>query len=127
MPRHINPATHAAPASNYSQGVVHKAGAERLVISGQVGVLKDGTAVKGMAAQCKQACTNFLSVLADAGFLPSDVVKVTVFVTQPALKEFRTSREEALKGHAPAATYVEIKGLASPDYLVEIEGEAVRG
>lgn len=126
MLRKINPATHAAPASNYSQGIVHKAGGERLVISGQVGVLKDGTAVKGMDAQCKQAWANFLSVLSEAGFKPSDVVKVTVYMTEPGLMAFRKSREEALKGHAPAATYVEVKGLASPDYLVEIEGEAVR-
>lgn len=127
MKRLINPATHAAPASNYSQGVVHTATAQRLVISGQVGVLKDGTTVRGMEAQCKQAWANFLSVLTDAGFAPADVVKVTCYVTEPGLAAFRKSREAALKGHAPAATYVEVKGLASPDYLVEIEGEAIKG
>lgn len=127
MLRQINPATHPKPASNYCQGIVHKAGAERLVISGQVGVTKDGATAKGMEAQCKQAWANFLSVLSDAGFKPADVVKVTVYMTEPGLSAFRKSREEALAGHAPAATYVEVKGLASPEYMVEIEGEAVKG
>ena len=127
MLRQINPADFPKPASNYAQGIVHKAGAERLVISGQVGVTADGTTVAGLDGQMRQAWANFLAVLASAGFAPADVVKVTVFVTKPALQEFRRAREAALPGHAPAATYVQIAGLASPDYLVEIEGEAVRG
>ena len=124
--RKVNPASFPKPASNYSQGIVHKAGAERLMISGQVGVRGDGTAVKGVEAQMTQAWDNFLAVLKDAGFAPADVIKVTVYVTQPALAEFRRGREKALAGNAPAATYVQVAGLASPDYLVEIEGEAVK-
>lgn len=124
--RQINPATFPKPASNYSHGIVHTAGAERLVISGQVGVRSDGTAVKGLEAQMALAWDNFLTVLRDAGFEPRHVVKATVYVTQPALREFRRGREKALAGFAPAATYVQVAGLASPDYLVEIEGEAVK-
>jgi enamine deaminase RidA (YjgF/YER057c/UK114 family) len=30
-----------------------------------------------------------------------------------------------LEGHAPAATYLVVAGLASPEMLVEIEAEAV--
>lgn len=30
-----------------------------------------------------------------------------------------------LEGHAPAATYVVVSELATPELLVEIEGEAV--
>jgi len=30
-----------------------------------------------------------------------------------------------LEGHAPAATYVVISELATPDFLVEIEAEAI--
>lgn len=127
MLRQINPADFPKPASNYSQGIVHKAGAERLVISGQVGVRPDGSTAAGIHAQMLQAWSNFLAVLTTAGFATSDVVKVTVYVTQPALKEFRQAREAAIPGHAPAATYVQVAGLASPDYLVEIEGEAVKG
>ena len=127
MVRKINPETFPKPASNYSQGIVHKAAAERLIVSGQVGVRPDGSTVLGVDGQMGQAWANFLAVLSSAGFAPADVVKVTVYVTVPALAEFRRGREKALAGNAPAATYVQVAGLASPDYLVEIEGEAVKG
>lgn len=126
MHRKINPADFPKPASNYSQGIAHTAGAERLVLSGQVGVRPDGSTVPGVEGQLKQAFANFLAVLKEAGFSTTDVVKVTVYVTQPALTEFRRAREAALGPHAPAATYVQVAALADPGYLVEIEGEAVK-
>ncbi len=126
MVKRINPPEFPKPASNYSHGIVHAAGAERLILSGQVGVTGDGKPVAGVEAQMRQAWANFLTVLKAAGFTPADVVKVTVYVTQPALMEFRREREKALAGNAPAATYVQVAGLADPAYLVEIEGEAVK-
>lgn len=126
MLRKINPSDFLKPASNYSQAIAHKASAERLVISGQVGVRPDGSTVAGLEGQLEQTWVNFLAVLNSAGFAPIDVTKVTIFCTRPALMEFRKSRETALGAHAPAATYVQVAGLASPDYLVEIEGEAVK-
>ncbi len=126
MHREINPSNFPAPQSNYSQGVVHDAVAQRLVISGQVGVRSDGSIADGLDAQMKQTWDNFLAVLEAAGFAPADVVKVTLFTTVPALQEFRRGRETALAGCAPAATYVQVAGLADPGFIVEIEGEAVK-
>lgn len=126
MKRAINPKHFPAPASNYSQGVVHSAAAERLVISGQVGVRPDGGVADGLEEQMQQTWDNFLAVLESAGFTAGDVIKVTIFATVPALAEFRQGRERALAGHAPAATYVEVAGLADARFLVEIEGEAVK-
>ena len=126
MHREINPSSFPEPQSNYSQGVVHAAATERLVISGQVGVRGDGSIADGLDAQMKQTWDNFLAVLEAAGFDKADVVKVTLFTAVPALQEFRRGREEALAGHAPAATYVQVAGLADPDFMVEIEGEAVK-
>ncbi|MGI9476368.1 MAG: RidA family protein [Hyphomicrobiaceae bacterium] len=126
MHREINPSDFPAPQSNYSQGVVHNGASERLVISGQVGVRSDGSIAEGLEAQMQQTWDNFLAVLKTAGFDTADVVKVTLFTTVPALQEFRRGREKALAGHAPAATYVQVAGLADPDFLVEIEGEAVK-
>ena len=126
MHREINPSDFPAPQSNYSQGVVHDAVAQRLVISGQVGVRSDGSIADGLEAQMQQTWDNFLAVLDAAGFTPADVVKVTLFTTVPALQEFRRGREKALAGCAPAATYVQVAGLADPNFIVEIEGEAVK-
>ena len=126
MHREINPPNFPEPQSNYCQGVVHNAASQRLVISGQVGVRSDGSIAEGLEAQMQQTWDNFLTVLSTAGFDKADVVKVTLFTTVPALQEFRRGREKALSGHAPAATYVQVVGLADPDFLVEIEGEAVK-
>jgi enamine deaminase RidA (YjgF/YER057c/UK114 family) len=66
-------------------------------------------------------------VLQAAGMEVTDLVKVTIFVTVPnAIAVSRRIREQKLKGHAPAATFLQVAGLARPDFLAEIEGEAVR-
>jgi len=59
-------------------------------------------------------------------FWQRDLVKYTVFVTRPDVTAiYREMRDRMLEGHAPPATYVVVAGLASPELLVEIEGEAV--
>ena len=58
----------------------------------------------------------------------TDLVKVTVFVTsRDVTAAYRAIRDEVMAGHAPTMTYLVVAGLAAPDMLVEIEGEAVRG
>ena len=127
MPRFFNPAAVAAPASNYSHGVEHAAGARRLLVSGQVGVRPDGSLADGFEAQAAVAFDNLLAVVAEAGMAASDLVKITAFATEPGqVAAFRTVRDRKLGGHAPAATFLEVAGLARPDYLVEIEAEAVK-
>ena len=123
----INPDTIAKPASNYAQGVVHAAGAERLVISGQIGVRLDGTIEAGMEAQMDRAWSNLMAVVVGAGFQRTDIVKVTIFVTEAGRTAlYRQLRDKYMAGHTCAATYLQVAGLASPDFLVEIEAEAVR-
>ncbi len=125
--RLINPDQIAKPASNYAQGVLHGAGAERLVVSGQVGVRPDGTVEQGLEAQMERAWNNLFGVLDGAGFEKRHLVKVTIFVTVPdAVATSRAVRDRMLEGHVCASTYLQIAGLASLDFLVEIEAEAVK-
>jgi enamine deaminase RidA (YjgF/YER057c/UK114 family) len=125
--RRIDPPDIVKPASNYAQGIAHPLGAERLVISGQIGVAPDGTIETGMERQMERAWSNLFAVLSAAGFRKTDIVKITVFVTRPdAVATYRTIRDRVLEGHAAAATYLQVAGLAHPDLLVEIEAEAVR-
>jgi|SRR5919112_1388711 enamine deaminase RidA (YjgF/YER057c/UK114 family) len=127
MPRFLNPATIAAPSSQYSHGVEHGRQGRRLVIAGQVGLKPDGTVADGIEAQLAQCWDNLIEVLRAAGMEVTDLVKVTIFVTVPnAIALSRRVREQKLDGHAPAATFVQVAGLARPDFLAEIEGEAVR-
>jgi 2-iminobutanoate/2-iminopropanoate deaminase len=127
MPRFFNPPTVIAPASRYSQAAEHGTGGRRLVISGQLGIRPDGSLAEGLEAQMEVAWDNLIAILHHAGMSVNDLVKATVFVTVPgSVGPYREVRDRKLSGHAPACTYLEIAGLARPEFLAEIEGEAVK-
>ena len=127
MPRFLNPPTVPAPASRYSQAVALGVPFKRLIISGQIGVRADGQLAVGLEHQLEQAFDNILALLEAAELSVSDIVKLTTYVTVPgSVKIARAVRERKLDRHAPASTYLEVAGLATPDLLCEIEAEAVR-
>jgi enamine deaminase RidA (YjgF/YER057c/UK114 family) len=127
MMKLFNPDATARPASNYSHGALIPAGAERLMIAGQVGIAPDGRLEEGFEAQSRRAWSNLFAVLESAGMKKTDLVKVVVYVTQPDVTAaYRVIRDEVMEGHAPPMTYLVIAGLAASGMLVEIEGEAVR-
>jgi 2-iminobutanoate/2-iminopropanoate deaminase len=126
MPRFFNPSRIAQPASRYSQGVVHSARARRLIISGQVGIRPDGTIAETLEEQMEVAWDNLVEVLREGGMTVADLVKIVTFVTVPgSVGLARKVRQSRLGQHAPASTYLEVAGLASPQFLFEVEGEAV--
>jgi len=126
LQRH-KPQTVAPPFSRYSHGVEAPAGARWLYVSGQVGVGPDGKLVDGAEAQIEQAWRNVLSVLEAAGMGPRDLVKVTTFLIERAhLPIARAVRDRMLGDAEPASTLLFVSGLASPDWLVEIEAIAAR-
>lgn len=128
MPKQYNPSTVAPPFSRYSHGVEAPGGARWLYISGQVGVTPDGKVADGAEAQIEQAWRNVLNVLEAAGMGPRDLVKVTTFLINRAdLPTARTVRDRMLQGVAPASTLLFVAGLASPEWLVEIEAVAAAG
>ena len=125
MLKQYNPQTVAPPFSRYSHGVEAPAGARWLHISGKVGVTREGKMLDGTEAQVEQAWRNVLSVLEEAGMGPRDLVKVTTFLINRAdLPMARTVRERMLHGAEPASTLLFVAGLASPEWLVEIEAIA---
>jgi enamine deaminase RidA (YjgF/YER057c/UK114 family) len=122
----LNPPDIVKPASNYAQGVLYGPGA-RLVVSGQVGVAPDGALETGMAAQMERAWSNVFGVLRAADFDKRQLVKCTIYVTEPGQTAlYREVRDRMLGGHICAMTYLQVSGLAAPGFLVEIEAEAVR-
>ena len=57
---------------------------------------------------------------------PQDLVKITVYVTDPRYREaVGEVRRRYIGDTLPASTLVVVAGLASPDYMLEIEGIAV--
>ena len=126
MIQRLNPDTVPKPASAYVQAVVHSASARRLVISGQIGMTAEGKLLDGMEAQLRQCWVNLFAVMKAAGFEKRHLVKSVIYVTKPGqIALSRRLRDEAMDGHLSASTYLEIAGLAAPELLCEIEGEAV--
>lgn len=121
----LNPS--AAPTSMplYSQGIAVQ-DAQRLVfVSGQVGTTADGTTPDGIDAQGAQAVANLTAVLAEAGLTMADVLKLTIYLTDPAdIEPFMGAAAGTFPSPPPAATMLLVGGLASPDLRVEIEAVA---
>ncbi len=123
----LNPETVVKPASSYVQAVVHAAAAERIVVSGQLGLNPDGSLAGDLEAQMRQAWRNVFAVLDAGGFARTDLIRATIYVTQPGqVALYRRIRDEMLDGHLCANTYLEISALAAPEFQVEIEAEAIR-
>jgi enamine deaminase RidA (YjgF/YER057c/UK114 family) len=76
-------------------------------------------------AQAKVIFTKILHLLEAAGGTMSDVVKVTIFVTDITQREkVWQARREFFTGNFPASTLVQAAALANPSLKVEIEAVA---
>lgn len=110
----------------YSHVVVVE-GRRTIFISGQVPRDRHGNAVgKGdMRAQLRQVGENIKAGLEAAGATLSDVVKITTYVTD--IEEFFKHVDVRMEYFAalPASTTVEVRKLAHPDFMVEVEAIAI--
>jgi reactive intermediate/imine deaminase len=113
------------PVSHYCHAV--RAG-DRVWISGTVGIREDGTVPESAAEQAEVVLANLDAVLRAAGGQASDIVKVTVFLTDiDDRPRINPARERYFGEHRPASTLVEVSRLVLPELKVEIEAEAVIG
>lgn len=127
MLKRFNATSVVTPASKYVQAVVHTALAERIVVSGQLGLRPDGALEQGLEAQMRRAWGNVFATMLEAGFEKKHLVKATVYVTQPGqVGLYRKVRDEVMDGLMCANTYIQVAGLAAPEFHVEIEAEAVK-
>src|SRR3546814_16750240 len=81
MRKEHTPSTVAPPFSRYSHGVEVDA-ARWLLISGQVGVDREGRLAEGAAAQLDQAWRHILALLEDAGMDAGNLVQNTAYLTR---------------------------------------------
>ena len=114
----------AEPISHYTDGV--RAG-DLLFVSGCVPVDGDGKLVAGdVVAQTRQVFANIGAVLEAAGARFEDVVKVTVFLVDVDDRQaVNTVRREVFGTARPASTLVEVRRLAIPGALIEVEAVAL--
>jgi 2-iminobutanoate/2-iminopropanoate deaminase len=121
-----NPRGVHAPAPSYHHAALVTAPARRLVISGQIGLKPDGSLADDGEAQIDQALANLATILSAHGMGVRNIVKMTVFLTDPEMiPALRAKRAAMMQGHAPASTLLVVAGLAAPEFKVEIEAEAV--
>jgi 2-iminobutanoate/2-iminopropanoate deaminase len=115
----------AEPISHFTHAV--RAG-DLLFVSGIVGVDGAGRLVGGgdVVEQARQVFRNMGDVLAAAGCDFTDVVKVTVFLTDVGDRpRINPVRQEVFGEARPASTLVEVSRLAVEGAKVEIECVAV--
>jgi enamine deaminase RidA (YjgF/YER057c/UK114 family) len=124
----INPAGLARP-SGFSHAV--SATGRMVFLAGQIGMDRDGQlAGGGVVPQFEQALGNLLTALAAAGGQPSDLVSLTIYLTD--VEEYQAHGKEIgaawrrLAGTGyPAMAGVGVTRLWLPEALVEIQGIAV--
>jgi len=128
----INPPTLVKP-TGYAHGVV-TTGGRLLFLAGQPGLDANGNVVSpgDIVAQCAQAYANLKAVVDAAGGAMTNVVKLTIYVTDKAayknnLKSIGAAYRNVFGKHYPAMTLVQVKSLFDNDALIEIDGFAVIG
>lgn len=118
-----------APPKGYTNGVLARGAT--LFVAGQVGWnAKEEFETDDLGAQFTQALDNVLAVIRAAGGAPTDLAKMTVYVTD--LAEYRAARpaigqawRARLGKHFPAMALVRVAGLLEDGAKVELEAIAM--
>lgn len=123
----ISPDTIAKPAASYSH-VVTAEGAKKLVFcAGQVGVTPAGSVLPpdDFEAQAKMVMQNLQNALAAGGATLADVTKVTIYIVDPNdVPKARGVLQQYFGANPPGSTLCILRGLAHPNFLIEIEAIA---
>ena len=126
---HINPSGLARP-SGFSHAVSAPAG-RMVFLAGQIGMNRDSELAEGgVVPQFEQALGNLLTALAAAGGQPSDLVSLTIYLTdvedyQAHGKEIGAVWRRLAGTEYPAMAGVGVARLWLPAAQVEIQGVAV--
>lgn len=99
-----------------------------IAVSGTVAVGEDGRAVApgDVYAQALYALRKIEKALVELGSGLRDVVRTRTFLTDLSrFEDFARAHREVFSGIDPAATAVEVSALVAPDFVVEIEADAI--
>ncbi|HZH26905.1 MAG TPA: RidA family protein [Azospirillaceae bacterium] len=124
----LQPPDWKAP-KGYSNGIAARG--RFVVLGGQIGWNADQVfETDDFVAQVRQALTNIVAVLAEAGAEPRHIVRLTWYVTD--IEAYRTRLREVgevyravIGRHFPTMTLVAVSALVEPRAKVEIEATAV--
>lgn len=112
----------------FSQAVVVPS-RRRVVLSGKVGVdAAENTVGTDISTQLMVALNNIETILAEIGADLSHVVILRIYIVDLAKNDQQRITEALLKRfpvNPPATSWVIVSGLSEPEWLVELEAEAV--
>lgn len=102
---------------------------ERIIVAGTGPIENDGTTTPGGAAeQAARCCELIVRVVEQLGGTAADVVCTRMFLTDIDQQDaVGAVHARYFGGASPAATMVGVASLCRPEWLVEIEAEAVIG
>ena len=117
-----------AQARAYSQAVITEGG-KTIWLAGQVGADSSGKSLTGdFDGQVREVFSRLGKTLEEAGGTLSDMVTMTVFITDARYGDrFTQLRKEIFGDNFPASALITVAGLARPEMLVEVQGIAVIG
>ena len=126
----VNPESLGAP-KGWSHGVLAPHDGRLLFVAGMAGWSAEQPGEPpGFVPQFARALDQVLTVVRSAGGEPTDVARMTVYVTdlgeyRAQLRALGEAWRERFGKHYPAMALLEVKGLADRGALVEIEATAV--
>ncbi len=99
-----------------------------IYVSGTCAVTEEGTihAPGDSHAQTARCLSIIEKALVDLGAGRYDIVRTRIFVTDASKwREIGRAHSEFFGNHPPALTLVQVAALVHPDFVVEVEAEAV--
>jgi enamine deaminase RidA (YjgF/YER057c/UK114 family) len=126
----VNPESLGAP-KGWNHGVLAPRGGRLLFVAGMAGWNADTLGEPpGLVAQFARALDQVLTVVRTAGGEPTDVARMTVYVTdlveyRAQLRPLGEAWRERFGRHYPAMALLEVKGLVDRGARVEIEATAI--
>ena len=121
----VSTGTEWEPKVGYSRAV--RVG-DRVLVSGTTATDDEGDPIApgDPGVQTRRALETVVAAVEEAGGRRADVVRTRMYVTDADdWEEVGAVHAEFFGGVRPAATMVEVSGLVGPEYVVEIEAEAV--
>ena len=119
----------------YNQAIEKEIGFSRAVrigniiaVTGSAPTAKDGSVhcPGDLYEQSKRSFEIIKDVIEEAGGRIEDVIRTRMFLTDISRwKEAAKAHGEVFSEILPATTFVEVSGLINPEWLVEIEADAV--
>lgn len=129
MNRTLNPKSWAKP-KGYANGIAARG--TLVFVAGQIGWngARESFETDDFVGQAKQALSNVVAVLGEAGAKPEHIVRFTWYVTDKQeyvsrLPEMGKTYRDVIGRHYPAMTLVEVKALVEDRAKIEIEATAV--